>query len=89
MPSPKAQPAVEVEDTDAVVSVMQAVPHEVPDPVEVPDFKQISARLPADLHDQLTQAALERELPVGRLVIQAIRDLLPRLIPADEWKLTR
>lgn len=46
-------------------------------------------RFPEELHDQLVRAAEERELSVNFLVVQAVRDYLPRLIPAEEFTLTR
>lgn len=46
-------------------------------------------RFPPDLHDALAEAAEERGLSVNFLVVAAVRDFLPRLIPADEWRLTR
>ena len=46
-------------------------------------------RFPADLHEALTTAADERDLSVNFLVVAAVRDFLPRLIPADQWRLTR
>lgn len=48
-----------------------------------------SIRFPADIHEQLTQAADERDLSVNYLVVRAVRDFLPRLIPADQFRLTR
>jgi predicted HicB family RNase H-like nuclease len=46
-------------------------------------------RFPVELHEQLTEAAEVRGLTVNRLVVEAVQDFLPRLIPVDEWKLTR
>lgn len=46
-------------------------------------------RFPENLHDELVQAAEERELSVNFLVVKAVKDFLPRLIPADELTLTR
>ena len=46
-------------------------------------------RFPNDLHDQLVEAAAERDLSVNYLVTQAVKDFLPKLIPADEFSLTR
>jgi hypothetical protein len=46
-------------------------------------------RFPEELHDELVRAAMERDLSVNFLVVRAVQDFLPRLIPADEFSLTR
>ena len=46
-------------------------------------------RFPEELHDQLVQAAADRDLSVNYLVVRAVEDYLPRLIPAEEFSLTR
>lgn len=46
-------------------------------------------RFPPELHDALRKAADERNLSVNYLVIKAVEDFLPRLIPASELRLTR
>lgn len=46
-------------------------------------------RFPEEIHDQLVRAAEERDLSVNYLVVKAVQDFLPRLIPADELTLTR
>lgn len=46
-------------------------------------------RFPEGLHDQLVQAAEERDLSVNYLVVRAVQDFLPRLVPAEELSLTR
>ena len=46
-------------------------------------------RFPAELHEQLRVAAEERDLSINFLVVKAVEDFLPRLIPADELTLTR
>lgn len=46
-------------------------------------------RLPDDIHDLLVAAAHERMVSANWLVIKALEDFLPRLIPADELRLTR
>lgn len=46
-------------------------------------------RFPPELHDELSKAAEDRGLSINRIVVEAVRDFLPRLIPAEEWKLTR
>jgi predicted HicB family RNase H-like nuclease len=46
-------------------------------------------RFPEQLHEQLVQAADERDLSVNYIVVRAVQDFLPRLIPANEFKLTR
>jgi hypothetical protein len=46
-------------------------------------------RLDKELHAELSNAAAERDLSVNYLVSRAIEEFLDRLVPADEWKLTR
>ncbi len=46
-------------------------------------------RFPEELHDELVRAAAERNLSVNFLVTEAVRDFLPRLIPAEEFTLAR
>ena len=46
-------------------------------------------RFPDELHDQLVEAADERDLSVNYLVVKAVQEFLPRLIPAEELTLTR
>lgn len=46
-------------------------------------------RFPPDLHEQLSAAAEERGLSVNRIVVEAVKDFLPRLIPVEEWRLTK
>lgn len=46
-------------------------------------------RFPEELHDELVRAAEERDLSVNYLVVKAVQDYLPRLIPAEEFTLTR
>jgi predicted HicB family RNase H-like nuclease len=46
-------------------------------------------RFPPDLHAELKRAADERYLSINFLVVAAVREFLPRLIPADEFTLTR
>lgn len=46
-------------------------------------------RFPAELHEQLTAAADEHDRSVNWLVIKAVEDFLPRLVPASEVRLTR
>jgi predicted transcriptional regulator len=46
-------------------------------------------RFPDELHDELVRAAEERDLSINYLVVRAVEDYLPRLIPADEFSLTR
>lgn len=52
-----------------------------------PELHEI--RFPPELHEELSKAAEERGLSVNRIVVEAVREFLPRLIPVDEWKLTR
>lgn len=46
-------------------------------------------RLPPDLHDRLKAAAEERDLSMNYLIVKALEDFLPRLIPASELRLTK
>lgn len=46
-------------------------------------------RLPEELHESLRQAAEDRDLSMNHLVVKAVQDFLPRLIPLDEYRLTR
>lgn len=46
-------------------------------------------RFPAELHEALRQAAEDRDVSINWLVNKAVQEFLPRLIPMDEWKLTR
>ena len=46
-------------------------------------------RFPEAMHDELVRAAEERDLSVNYLVVKAVEDYLPRLIPADEFTLAR
>jgi len=53
------------------------------------DRKSTAVRIPADLHEQLAEAAAERDVSVNFLVVRAVADFLPRLLPLDEIKFTR
>lgn len=46
-------------------------------------------RFPAELHEALRTAAEDRDLSINYLVVKACEDYLPRLIPANKWRLTR
>lgn len=46
-------------------------------------------RFPEELHDELVRAAEERDFSVNYLVVKAVQDFLPRLVPAEELSLTR
>ena len=46
-------------------------------------------RFPPELHEALRLAADERLLSINYLVVKAVEDFLPRLIPPDELRLTR
>lgn len=48
-----------------------------------------AVRFPRELADQLHEAAQARDVSVNWLVNRAVVDLLARLIPVDEWRLTR
>ncbi len=49
----------------------------------------IALRMSPDLHAALTHAARERDLSVNYLIVAAVRDFLPRLIPVDQLTLVR
>jgi predicted transcriptional regulator len=46
-------------------------------------------RFPDELHDQLKQAADERGLSINFVVVEAVKEFLDRLIPVEEFRLTR
>lgn len=46
-------------------------------------------RFPDELHERLKTAAEERDLSINYLVVKACEELLERLVPADEFRLTR
>jgi predicted HicB family RNase H-like nuclease len=46
-------------------------------------------RFEPDVYEALAAAAEERGLSVNRIVNEAVQDFLPRLIPVEEWRLTR
>jgi predicted HicB family RNase H-like nuclease len=46
-------------------------------------------RFPEQLHDELVQAADARDLSVNYLVVKAVEEFLPKLIPSEEFSLTR
>ena len=46
-------------------------------------------RLSYELHERLMAEAAERDLSANYLICRAIEEFLDRLIPVDEWKLTR
>ena len=48
----------------------------------------VTMRLPADLRDRLSDAALERDVSMNWLAIRAFEEFLARLIPPDEIKWT-
>jgi predicted HicB family RNase H-like nuclease len=48
-----------------------------------------AVRFPEQLHEELVRAAEERDLSVNYIVVRAVQDFLPRLIPANEFKLTQ
>ena len=50
---------------------------------------KFTVRLPGELHAELAAAADERNVSAARLVELAVRDYLPRLIPADELTYVR
>jgi predicted transcriptional regulator len=46
-------------------------------------------RFPDALHERLKEAAEERDLSINFLVVKAVEEFLERLVPADEFRLTR
>jgi predicted HicB family RNase H-like nuclease len=48
-----------------------------------------AVRLPETIHQELQQAAADRDLSVNYLVTRAVAEFLGKLIPADELRLTR
>jgi len=46
-------------------------------------------RFPPEMHQALRAAADERELSVNYLVVRAVAEFLPRLVPVDEIRFTR
>ncbi len=46
-------------------------------------------RFPPEVHDQLKLAAEERGLSINYLVVKACEEFLRRLIPVEEFRLTR
>ncbi len=54
--------------------------------------REVSAtaiRFPPELHDRIRDAARERGHSINFMTVLAVEQLLDRLIPADEVKLTR
>lgn len=49
----------------------------------------MTLRVPDALYEKLSQAAGDRHFSRSYLVLKAVEDFLPRLIPADELKMTR
>jgi predicted transcriptional regulator len=46
-------------------------------------------RFPDQLHDRLRATAEQYDFSINYLVVKAVEDFLPRMIPAEELKLTR
>jgi len=46
-------------------------------------------RFPEELHEQLREKADEYEFSINYLVVKAVEDFLPRMIPAKDLRLTR
>jgi predicted transcriptional regulator len=49
----------------------------------------MTIRFPDDLAADLQRAADERDVSVNYLVVKAVQDFIPRLIPAEDFRLTR
>lgn len=43
-------------------------------------------RFPADVREELKKAAEERDISVNSLVVRAVKELLPRLTPAEQFR---
>lgn len=55
-----------------------------------PEHRTATAiRFPPELHAALTKAAAERDVSVNWLVVKAVADFLPRLLPVEEMRWTR
>ena len=52
------------------------------------DDRVVTLRIPADLRDRFSEAALERDVSMNWLAARALEDYLARLLPADEIKWT-
>lgn len=46
-------------------------------------------RFPEPLHEQLKEAADERDLSINFLVVKACEEFVERLLPVDEMRFTR
>lgn len=46
-------------------------------------------RFPDELHERLKEAAEERGLSINYVVVKAVEEFLDRLIPIEEFRLTR
>lgn len=53
------------------------------------DRQQVCVRFPPELHDRLAAEAEAREVSMNWLVTRAVTQFLDRLIPIEEWRLTR
>lgn len=54
-----------------------------------PQRSQTNLRLPVEMLARLHAEADARDVSVNWLVTHAVADFLERLIPVDEWKITR
>lgn len=52
------------------------------------DRVQTQVRLPPELHEALKQAADQRDVSTNWLVVKALQEFLPRLLPPDEIRWT-
>jgi predicted HicB family RNase H-like nuclease len=46
-------------------------------------------RFPDQLHEQLRETAEQYDFSINYLVVKAVEDFLPRMVPVEELKLTR
>lgn len=59
-------------------------------PARIEEPRRTSAyRLPESLHEQVKAAAAERGMSMNDLLIIALEDVLPRLLPPGEIRWTR
>jgi predicted HicB family RNase H-like nuclease len=46
-------------------------------------------RFPEEVHEELRKAAEDFDLSINFLVVKAVEDFLSRLVPPEEFRLTR
>lgn len=58
-------------------------------PRKYPQRTSTAIRFVPEVHDRLVAAAEERDVSINWLVNRAVEQFLDRLIPVDEWEITR